>query len=109
MEFNHDVHLVTNCLANLLKGFESTTQFGRADMQSSVVFSSMIEGPDLHRLDSLLQKAQRQFIRSIEEGIQVFVGAFFAIKPPVVCGLYRTLPNIAITRTSIVDTNLLTG
>ena len=103
VQFHHDVHPVAHRAANLAERLQRPVEVARGDVVAVGFHRRMVERPDLHPRDALLQQAVRQLVGTVEEGVKVFVRALGrALQSPVVRAPVGTAANVAIARASVV-------
>ena len=103
VQLNHDVHGVAHRAAYLAERLQRPVEVARGDIVAVGLDRSMVERPDLHAGDALLQQAERQLVGAVEEGVEVLVGAFVrAFQPPVVRAPVRAAAHIAVAGAGVV-------
>ena len=107
MELDHDVHAITDCLANLLERLDCLLHFGGRDVESAVLLRRRIERPDLHRGDSAFEQAFRQCVGAIHEGVKILEGTLTLADVPVRYGTDIARANVAVARAGVVDPKLV--
>ena len=108
VQLHHDVHPVPHCTADLPERLEPAVEVAAGDVVPVRLDRRVIEGPDLHPRDALLEEALRELVGPVEEGVEVLVGAFrLPLEPPVVRPPVGAAPDVAVARAGVVGADPL--
>ena len=75
VQLDHDLYTVTRGGPDLFERLEAGFQFLGGEILSSICSSDIVERPDFHGCDALVQEVQGQFVSVVKEGVQVLVRA----------------------------------
>ena len=103
MQLHHDVHPVSDGGANPAERLQRPVEVPGRDPVTVGLHRRVVERPDLHSGDALLQQAVRQLVGPVEEGVEVFPGAFHrSVESPVVGAPVGTAAHVAVARAGVV-------
>ena len=103
VQLHHDVHPVSNRSANPAERLQRPIEIPGGDVVAVGFHRRVVERPDLHSRDALLQQAVRQLVGPVEEGVEVLPGAFGrSVEPPVVGPPVRAAAHVAVARAGVV-------
>ena len=107
MELHHDVHPVADRAPDLLEGLQRPLQFLGRDVEAAGAFRGRVEGPDLHARDALVEQGQRQFIRAVQEAVQVLIRSLGLPHMPIGDGLRARVADVFVAGAGVVDADAL--
>ena len=108
MEFDHNIHLITNGAANFLKRQKRQFQFLSRDMRSLISLCSRIKWPNFHCVNPFFQKRLSQIVRSIQKSIQIII-SIICTESVILGSLAFIFLDVIITCTSVVSANAITS
>ena len=104
VELDHDVHAIADRLADLAEGLQRPVEIGAGDVAALAGRGIIVEGPDLHAGDALLQQARGQLIGMGQEGLEILIGSLGdrALRVPLAGDLIQPASDIAVAGAGVV-------
>ena len=91
----------------LRKGSRARVELGAGDVVPARRLGGMVEGPDLHAGDALLQQRVGELVGTVEEGVEVLVGPGVCCPGPSSRLLQTGVADVLVARTGIVGADAL--
>jgi hypothetical protein len=107
VELDHDVHLVADRGPDPAERLERRVELVGRYVEAAPALRGVVERPDLHAGDALLQQGVGEVVGAVEEGVEVLVGAGRRVQAPVAGQLALAAAHVAVAGAGVVGADLL--